>query len=227
MKISSLWKFIFYPLYLIHRHRLPVPLPRPPHTEHVALQRHPDDRRGGRAGATVGPLGGGPRARQRQGGQEARRRRVDAGHSTVRCGHYCGPPITRTGYSASLDWVASHTYGEPFKPFNGVGRGEERSCARRADTAGKLNETTQNARRHKVARCAHARRTMPAGGEELHQQGGRLCGRSCSRVRSLRLCVPRHRPTVLERSRAIGACLSIPSGRRLGTERTPARGTAR
>ena len=45
---------------------------------------------------------------------------------------------------------------------------------------------------------------MLAGGEELHQPGGRLRGRSCSRVRSLRLCVPRppahHGPTVLARS---------------------------
>ena len=64
-------------------------------------------------------------------------------------------------------------------------------------------------------------RTMLAGGEELHQPGGRLRGRSCSRVRSLRLCVPRppahHGPTVLARSvhayryRAVGG--SVPRGR--------------
>ena len=64
-------------------------------------------------------------------------------------------------------------------------------------------------------------RTMLAGGDELHQPGGRLRGRSCSRVRSLRLCVPRppahHGPTVLARSvhayryRAVGG--SVPRGR--------------
>ena len=70
-------------------------------------------------------------------------------------------------------------------------------------------------------------RTMLAGGEELHQQGGRLCAAlalACGRCVFVCLARP---PTTAQRSWRARCMRSIPSGRRLGTERTPARGTAR
>lgn len=47
---------------------------------------------------------------------------VDAGHYTVRCDHDSGHTITQSGYSAAIDWLSSHTYGEP-SPWEDAGIG--------------------------------------------------------------------------------------------------------
>jgi len=38
---------------------------------------------------------------------------VGAGHYAVRCDHDSGHTITQAGYTAAVDWLTSHTYGEP------------------------------------------------------------------------------------------------------------------
>ena len=47
---------------------------------------------------------------------------VDAGHYTVRCDHDSGHTITQAGYTAAIDWLTSHTYGEP-SPWEDAGIG--------------------------------------------------------------------------------------------------------
>lgn len=47
---------------------------------------------------------------------------VEAGHYTVRCDHDAGHTITQDGYTASIDWLTSHTYGEP-SPWEEAGIG--------------------------------------------------------------------------------------------------------
>jgi predicted esterase len=57
---------------------------------------------------------------------------VDAGHYTVRCDHDSGHTITQTGYDASIDWLTSHTYGEP-SPYQEEGIGSWDSWCYEAD----------------------------------------------------------------------------------------------
>jgi predicted esterase len=57
---------------------------------------------------------------------------VDADHYTVRCDHDSGHTITQSGYSASIDWLTSHTYGEP-SPYQESGIGSWDSWCYEAD----------------------------------------------------------------------------------------------
>ena len=71
--------------------------------------------------------------------------------------------------------------------------------------------------------------TDDAGGRRRAAPAGRPPARPLllSRAVAASLCASPARPPRPNGLGALGACVSIPSGRRLGTERTPARGTAR
>ena len=71
--------------------------------------------------------------------------------------------------------------------------------------------------------------TDDAGGRRRAAPAGRPPVRPLllSRAVAASLCASPARPPRPNGLGALGACVSIPSGRRLGTERTPARGTAR